>query len=122
MIFRAYASKNPGVWGRPQGALLAQIGKTEIANLQFLRFSYCLKLRPSLLLSLPFALQMLKASGPTLAASATTKIRASYSFKKRKRPSSFLFLNFQYNLFREDMAKEAIVIMRRMQVRTDPIT
>ena len=24
MIFRAYASKNPGVWGWPQGALLAQ--------------------------------------------------------------------------------------------------
>ena len=24
MIFRAYASKNPGVWGGPQGALMAQ--------------------------------------------------------------------------------------------------
>ena len=24
MIFRAYASKNPGVWGGPQGALVAQ--------------------------------------------------------------------------------------------------
>ena len=24
MIFRAYASKNPGVWGEPQGALVAQ--------------------------------------------------------------------------------------------------
>ena len=48
LIFRAYASKNPGVCGRPQGALLAQIEKTEIANLQFLRFSYCQELRPSL--------------------------------------------------------------------------
>ena len=36
--------------GRAQGALLAQSEKTEIANLQFLRFSYCqeLRLRPSL--------------------------------------------------------------------------
>ena len=40
MIFRAYASKNPGVWGRPQGALRA--------NLQFLRFCYCQILTPSL--------------------------------------------------------------------------
>ena len=24
MIFRVYASKNPGVWGGPQGALMAQ--------------------------------------------------------------------------------------------------
>ena len=48
MIFRAYASKNPGVWGWPQGALLAQIEKTEIANLQFSRFSYCQELGLSL--------------------------------------------------------------------------
>ena len=48
MIFRAYASKNPGVWGGPQGALRARLEKTEIANLQFLRFSYCQILRPSL--------------------------------------------------------------------------
>ena len=40
MIFRAYASKNPGVWGGPQGALKTQLSKTVIANLQFLRFSY----------------------------------------------------------------------------------
>ncbi len=48
MIFRALASKNPWVWGEPQGALKTQLAKTEIANLQFLRFYYCQILRPSL--------------------------------------------------------------------------
>ena len=34
--------------GWPQGALRVQLEKTEIANLQLLRFSYCQILRPSL--------------------------------------------------------------------------
>ncbi len=48
MIFRAYASKNPGVWGGLKEHCLHRAETTEIANLQFLRFCYSQVLRPSL--------------------------------------------------------------------------
>ena len=43
MIFRAYASKNPGVWGWPQGALLAQTRNN--GNRKFTIFAIQLLLR-----------------------------------------------------------------------------